>query len=231
MTVAKASDAVPAEAPIAERRSMVFMGTVLTGGHARARRRRHRCRHRARPRRRHRAADRPRPRRRCSGAWGASPGWSASGRWAVRRWASASASCTARSSAELFRAMVALAVAALPEGLPIVLTVTLAISVSRMARRRAIVRRLPAVETLGSCSVIGSDKTGTLTQNRMTVERIFAGGESLRAERQRLPIRRRDAARRGAGRGRGGLAAGADPARRRLWPTRPRCSSGTATPR
>jgi magnesium-transporting ATPase (P-type) len=84
------------------------------------------------------------------------------------------------SPTELFRAMVALAVATLPVGLPIVLTVALAIGVSRMAHRGAILRRLPAVETLGSCTVIGSDKTGTLTQNRMTVEQVFAGGESYR---------------------------------------------------
>ena len=174
--VTKTIEPVPDEnAPLGDRRNMAFMGTTVTDG-------RGRLLVTATGMRTEVGQDRDADRggRRPGDAARAEAGPARPRSWSASSWCSASVIVLAgwlRGNAFLYMLEVgiSLAIAAVPEGLPAVATMTLALGMQRMARMRALVRRLPAVETLGSTTVICTDKTGTLTRNEMTVRALQLG--------------------------------------------------------
>ena len=182
-------------AVLSERDSMVYAGTRVVEGARSRRGDRHRPADRDRPRARAARRDRDAAPRRSSASSTASAGtWSAcrSGSAASR---SGSGLLRGIPPLEMVRTVISLAVAAVPEGLPAVATTTLALGMQRMMRQGMLVRRLSAVESLGATTVICADKTGTLTENRMTVESWYLGGREFTERRRGRARRERRAAR------------------------------------
>ena len=175
LPVHKISEAVPENAPLAERKSMLFAGTVVTRGRGRAavtetgmRTELGKIAQLVQD-----TQDEDTPLKKRLAAMGKQLGVLALGICAVVFLAGF---LRGEDALEMFLTSVSLAVAAIPEGLPAVVTITLAVGVQRMVKRKAIIRKLPAVETLGAATVICSDKTGTLTKNEMTVRELWLPG-------------------------------------------------------
>ena len=191
LPVAKDAQPIDADVGIGDRRNMLYSSTVATYGRGRAVVVATGMDDRGRP---YRRPARSRREGADSAAAGARPHRQAAerdhagdlrGRFRDRA-AQHLRAVTLNVMLSLFLFAVALAVAAIPEALPAIVTVGLSLGVRRMAAANAIVRKLPAVETLGAATVICSDKTGTLTRNEMTVRAIATSGALIEVERQRL---------------------------------------------